>query len=60
MPKGSRSAPDAVSVTDSRVIPIVEEQAVIHMRKTLAEGVRVQTVVHEGDAVIDEPIVIDH
>lgn len=58
MPKRSRSA-DAVSATDSRVIPIVEEQAVILKRKTLAEGVRVRTVVHEDEAVIDEPIAIE-
>ena len=59
MPKPSRSAPDAVSATDSRVIPIVEEQAVILKRKTLTEGVRVRTVVHEDEAVIDEPIAIE-
>ncbi len=56
MPKRSRSAPDAVSAPDSRVIPIVEEQAVILKRKTLTEGVRVRTVVHEDEAVINEPV----
>ncbi len=59
MPKGSRSAPDAVSAVDSRVIPIVEEQAVILKRKMLTEGVRVRTVVHEDEAVIEEPIAIE-
>ncbi len=59
MPKRSRSAPDAVSAPDCRVIPIVEEQAVILKRKTLTEGVRVRTVVHEDEAVIDEPVAIE-
>lgn len=46
---------DPVEVT-SAVIPIVEEQATVHKRKTLAEGVRVRTVVHEDEEVIDEPL----
>lgn len=56
MPKQSRSATDTVSTTDSRVIPIVEEQAFILKRNMLTEGVRVRTVVREDEAVIDEPI----
>lgn len=59
MPKRFKSAPDAASATDSRVIPIVEEHAVILKRKTLTGGVRVRTVVHEDEAVIDEPIAIE-
>lgn len=56
MPKQSKPAPDAVSASDSRVIPIVEEQAVITRRKTLTEGLRVRTVVHEEEVAIDEPV----
>ncbi|MGQ7794634.1 DUF2382 domain-containing protein [Faunimonas sp. B44] len=52
-------APDAVSSPDNRVIPIVEEQAVILKRETLTEGVRVRTVVREQEAVIEEPIAIE-
>ena len=59
MPKQSRSTADAVSTTDSRIIPIVEEQAVILNRETLTEGVRVRAVVREDEAVIDEPIAIE-
>ena len=48
MPKQSRSAPDAVSAADSRVIPIVKEQAVILKRKTLTEtDVEVEVEVEE-------------
>jgi stress response protein YsnF len=48
-------------VTDKRriqreVIPVVEEQAVILKRKKLTEGVRVRTVVHEDEEVVDEPL----
>jgi stress response protein YsnF len=56
MPKQSRSAPEAVSAPAAQTIPIVEEQAVVVKRKTLTEGVRVQTTVREDEAVIDEPI----
>jgi stress response protein YsnF len=38
------------------IIPVVEEQAVVHKRKKLTEGVRVRTVVHEAQEVIDEPL----
>ncbi|MCE6960841.1 YsnF/AvaK domain-containing protein [Cereibacter sphaeroides] len=54
MPKPSRSAPDAVP--SRRMIPIVEEQAVILKRTTPTEGVRVRTVVHEQEAMIDTPV----
>ncbi|MGP3698039.1 YsnF/AvaK domain-containing protein [Rhodobacter sp. NSM] len=56
MPRPSISAPNGVSAPERRVIPIVEEQAVILKRKMLAEGVRVRTVVHEDEAVIDTPV----
>lgn len=39
-----------------QIIPVVEEQAVVHKRKKLTEGVRVRTVVHETQEVVDEPI----
>lgn len=41
---------------DSQVIPLVEEQAVVSKRKKLTDGVRVRTVVHEAEQVIDEPL----
>ena len=56
MPKQSRPARDAVSGSTSQVIPIVEEHVVVLKRKTLTEGVRVQTTVHEDETVIDEPV----
>lgn len=40
----------------ARVIPIVEEQVVVHKRKTLTEGVRVRTTVREDDTAIEEPV----
>ena len=42
------------SKRDREVIPVVEEQAVVLKHKTLTEGVRVRTVVHENDEVVDE------
>ena len=39
-----------------QVIPVVEEQAVVHKRKKLTEGVRVRTLVHEAQEVVDEPL----
>lgn len=56
MPKQSRPGRDAVSASATQVIPIVEEQVVVLKRKTLTEGVRVQTTVHEDEAAIDEPV----
>jgi len=41
---------------DRQIIPVVEEQAVVRKRKKLTEGVRVRTVVHEAQEVIDEPL----
>jgi stress response protein YsnF len=46
----------AASTTEREVVPIVEEQAVVHKRRTPTEGVRVRTVVREGEAVVDEPV----
>ncbi len=41
---------------DREVIPVVEERAVALKRKKLTGGVRVRTVVHEDEEVIDEPL----
>jgi len=41
---------------DRQIIPVVEEQAVVHKRKKLTEGVRVRTEVHEAQEIIDEPL----
>lgn len=38
------------------VVPVVEEQAVVVKRKKLTDGVRVSTVVHERQEVVDEPL----
>jgi uncharacterized protein (TIGR02271 family) len=52
-----RSDPASEAVTTAReVIPIVEERAAILKRKTLTEGVRVRTVVHEEETTIEEPV----
>ena len=56
MSKRSLSVRDAASAPAAQVISIVEEQVVLHKRKTLTEGVRVRTTVHEDEAVIDEPV----
>jgi stress response protein YsnF len=40
----------------SQIIPVVEERAVVSKRKKLTDGVRVRTVVHEAEQVIDEPL----
>ena len=39
-----------------KTVPVVEEQAVVRKRKKLAGGVRVRTVVHVDEEVIDEPL----
>ena len=39
---------------DREIIPVVAEQAVVHKRKRLTNGVRVRTIVHEDEQVIDE------
>ena len=44
------------SKRDREIIPVVEEHAVVSKRKKLTEGVRVRTVVHEAQEVIDEPL----
>ena len=41
---------------DREVIPVVEERAVVLKRKKLTGGLRVRTVVHEDEEVIDEPL----
>lgn len=41
---------------DRAVIPVVEEGIAILKRKQLDEGVRVRTVVHEEEAVVDEAL----
>jgi uncharacterized protein (TIGR02271 family) len=52
-----RSSPAAKPVTTRReVVPIVEERATILKRRTLTEGVRVRTVVHEEEATVEEPV----
>jgi stress response protein YsnF len=41
---------------DREVIPVVEERAVVVKRKKLTGGLRVRTIVHEDEEVIDEPL----
>ena len=41
---------------DREIIPVVEERAVILKRKKLTGGMRVRTVVHEDEEVIDQPL----
>ena len=41
---------------DSATVPLVEERAVVRKRKRLTGGVRVRTVVHEDEQVIDETL----
>ncbi len=41
---------------DREVIPVVEERAVVLKRKKLTGGVRVRTVVHEDEEVINKPL----
>jgi stress response protein YsnF len=41
---------------DREVIPVVEEQAVVLKRKKLTGGLRVRTVVHEDEEVINKPL----
>jgi uncharacterized protein (TIGR02271 family) len=42
---------------DRETIPVIEEQPFIVKRRKLTGGVRVRTVVHEHEDVIDEPLV---
>ena len=41
---------------DRETVPLVEERAVVRKRKRLTGGVRVRTMVHEGEQVIDETL----
>ena len=41
---------------DRQIIPVVQEHAVVSKRKKLTGGVRVRTVVHEAQEVIDGPL----
>ena len=41
---------------DREFIPVVEERAVVVKRKKLTGGLRIRTVVHEDEEVIDEPL----
>ena len=40
---------------DREIIPVVEEQVVVRKHKRLTDGVRVRTIVHADEQVIDEP-----
>jgi uncharacterized protein (TIGR02271 family) len=42
---------------DRETVPVVEEQPFIVKRRKLTGGVRVRTIVHEDEEVIDEPLV---
>jgi uncharacterized protein (TIGR02271 family) len=42
---------------DREIVPVVEEQPFIVKRRKLTGGVRVRTVVHEDEEMIDEPLV---
>ena len=44
---------------DREIIPVIEEQAVVRKRRILTNGVRVRTIVHEDDQVIDEPMLTE-
>jgi stress response protein YsnF len=41
---------------DLATIPVVEEQAIVRKRMKLTGGVRVHTVVHHDEVVVDEPL----
>ena len=41
---------------DREVIPVVEERAVVLKRKKLTGGVRVRTIVHEDEEVVNKPL----
>jgi stress response protein YsnF len=44
---------------DREIIPVVEERAVVCKRKRLTGGVRVRTIVHEDEQLIDEPLEVE-
>ena len=41
---------------DPETIPVVEERAVVRKRRKITGAVRLRTVVHEDEEVIDEPL----
>ena len=41
---------------DRETVPLVEERAVVRKRKRLTGGVRVRTVVHEHEQVVEAPL----
>ena len=44
---------------DRETVPLVEERAVVRKRERLTGGVRVRTVVHEDEQLIDEPLEVE-
>jgi stress response protein YsnF len=42
-----------------RVVPVVEERAALVKRKRITGGIRVSTVVHEAEEMVDEPFVTE-
>lgn len=49
----------APRLDDRQIIPVVEEQVVVRKRQRLTSGVRVSTIVHEDEQVIDEPMLTE-
>lgn len=41
---------------DLATIPVVEEQAIVRKQRKLTSGLRVHTVVHQDEVVVDEPL----
>lgn len=44
---------------DPETIPVVEERAVVRKRRKITGAVRLRTVVHEDEAVIDGPLLTE-
>jgi stress response protein YsnF len=44
---------------DCETVPLVEERAVVRKRKRLTGGVRVRTVVHKHEQVVDETLRVE-
>lgn len=40
-------------------VPLVEERAIVRKREKVTDAVRVRTVVHEDEAIIDEPFAVE-
>jgi stress response protein YsnF len=40
-------------------VPLVEERAIVRKREKVTDAVRVRTLVHEDEAVIDEPFTVE-